>query len=564
MFMDRQKTQLFWYSVDKISNSTINLPIGKPINNTEVYILDSNLQPLPIGVTGEIYLGAEGLARGYLNRSELTKQKFINNPFDEGKLYKTGDRGRYLTDGNIEFIDRIDTQVKIRGFRIELGEIETNLSQHPEIKETIVLAKENVQGEKYLTAYLIAQESKPEIKELRQFLGQRLPEYMIPSVFVFLEIFPLTANGKIDRKALPEADFEHNLEEEFIAPRNEIEIKLAQIWQEVLRIEKISINDDFFALGGNSLLTIRLVYEIEKQLGKKIPVKSLFQLLTIENMAQSITKNNQEKDNKDFFSRINKTQEKEYFLQLTEGEKLGLLASTTTGKRVNNDSLIMLEQRGQPEQYKPLFFVYLLGELRTSFSPSLPVYNLTAWTKVEKSETFIKALGSYYVTEIIKIQPEGPYFIGGFCFGGLIALEIAQQLTQQGKEVANLILVETPSSDPSYRKYKQICNRLGYEFFLKVFNNIRLLIELEENQEKRNFFLEKMTNMLKHNKLINKLVNYQQRNHDNFSAFEFDNEIIDDNSKLEEEILLSLKQAINNYECDQYYHQCKMFFVTLV
>ena len=290
----------------------------------------------------------------------------------------------------------------------------------------------------------------------------------------------------------------------------------------------------------------------------------MFQLLTIENMAQSITKNNQEKDNKDFFSRINKTQEKEYFLQLTEGEKLGLLASTTTGKRVNNDSLIMLEQRGQPEQYKPLFFVYLLGELRTSFSPSLPVYNLTAWTKVEKSETFIKALGSYYVTEIIKIQPEGPYFIGGFCFGGLIALEIAQQLTQQGKEVANLILVETPSSDPSYRKYKQICNRLGYEFFLKVFNNIRLLIELEENQEKRNFFLEKMTNMLKHNKLINKLVNYQQRNHDNFSAFEFDNEIIDDNSKLEEEILLSLKQAINNYECDQYYHQCKMFFVTLV
>ena len=232
--------------------------IGKPLGNTQTYILDRDLNPVPIGIAGELHIAGDGLARGYLNRRELTAERFIDNPFGAGKLYKTGDLARYLADGNIEFLGRIDNQVKIRGFRIELGEIEANLLQHPSIKETLVIARENQHREQYLTAYLIPKdEQKLEIAQLRQFLQEKLPEYMIPSAFVFLDNFPLTPNGKINRKALPEPDFQDNRTQKFIAPSNQTEIKLAEIWQEVLNIEKVGINDNFFELGGHSLLAIR-------------------------------------------------------------------------------------------------------------------------------------------------------------------------------------------------------------------------------------------------------------------------------------------------------------------
>jgi acyl carrier protein len=265
-----------------------SVSIGKPISNTKIYILDQYLQPLPIGITGEIYIGGIGVARGYLNQPELTAEKFINNPFDSGKLYKTGDLAKYLPDGNIEFIGRIDEQVKIRGFRIELGEIEKNLLQHPNIKETVVIALENEQKYKYLVAYFVTNKSI-KITEIRDYLAQKLPDYMIPSAFVFLDKFPLTPNGKIDKKALPKPDFDTYRENEFIAPRNEIEMKLAQIWQEVLNIENIGINDNFFSLGGHSLLATQIVSRIRTNLGVELPLRNLFEYPTIAQLGDRLS-----------------------------------------------------------------------------------------------------------------------------------------------------------------------------------------------------------------------------------------------------------------------------------
>jgi amino acid adenylation domain-containing protein len=275
----------YWKCQPNQAYSTV--PIGKPINNTQVYILNSHLQPLPVGITGELYIAGDGLARGYLNRPDLTAQKFINNPFGDGQLYKTGDLARYLPDGNIEFIGRIDEQIKIRGFRVELGEIENNLLEHSNIKETVVVALENEQGEKYLVAYLITNESL-KITEIRDYLTQKLPNYMLPSAFVFLDEFPLTPNGKIDKKALPKPDFENNRENEFIAPSNDIEIKLAQIWQEVLKVEKIGINDNFFSLGGHSLLATQIVSRIRTNFSLELPLIYLFEYPTIKSLSEHI------------------------------------------------------------------------------------------------------------------------------------------------------------------------------------------------------------------------------------------------------------------------------------
>ncbi|MFY7822569.1 MAG: amino acid adenylation domain-containing protein, partial [Planktothrix agardhii] len=228
-------------------------PIGRPISNTQVYILDQYQQPVPIGIPGELYIGGSGLAKGYLNRPELTDSKFIANPFSQklsDRLYKTGDLVRYGNDGQIEFIGRIDHQVKIRGFRIELGEIETVLNQHPQVKEAIIIAREDQPGVKRLCAYVIASQNLT-VSQLRLFLQEKLPQYMVPAFFVLLDAFPLTANGKNDRRALPQPALE--LEDEAainFSPCTETERILSEIWQRVLGLKTISINDNFFELGG--------------------------------------------------------------------------------------------------------------------------------------------------------------------------------------------------------------------------------------------------------------------------------------------------------------------------
>jgi len=272
-------------------NTTHSVPIGRPIANTEIYILDQNLQPVPIGIPGELHIGGAGLARGYLNRKQLTNEKFISNPISSSKssrLYKTGDLARYLPDGNIEFLGRIDYQVKIRGFRIELGEIEAVLAQHPLVKSSAVIVREIQPGNKQLIAYVVTEDHSNIQQDLRSFLKQNLPDYMLPAFFVRLAELPLTPTGKINRRALSALMLELNHEIDYILPRNPLEQKLAEIWCQVLGLEKVSVEENFFNLGGHSLATIQIISRIRETLKIDLPLQYLFTEPTIAGLTKII------------------------------------------------------------------------------------------------------------------------------------------------------------------------------------------------------------------------------------------------------------------------------------
>ncbi|MDZ7967789.1 MAG: amino acid adenylation domain-containing protein [Nostoc sp. DedSLP03] len=264
--------------------------IGHPIPDLQVYVLDEYLQPVAIGVPGEMYVGGAGVTRGYLNRPELTAERFISSPFDNyKKLYKTGDLARYLPDGELEYLGRIDNQVKIRGFRIELGEIEALITSHPAIWESVVIVREDEPGDKRLVAYVVPQkEQSPTVPELRQFLKAKLPEYMMPSAIVLLESLPLTSNGKVDRRALPTHELDSTLRELYVAPRTPTEEMLAQIWAQVLKVEQVGIHDNFFELGGHSLLATQLLSRIRNIFNVELPLRELFAASTVAELAQSI------------------------------------------------------------------------------------------------------------------------------------------------------------------------------------------------------------------------------------------------------------------------------------
>lgn len=291
----------FWICKPEKMQRTV--PIGHPIANTQIYILDSHLQPVPIGIRGELYIGGVGLARGYLSSPDLTAEKFIPNPFTDqagARLYKTGDLARYLPDGNIEFLGRIDHQVKIRGYRIELGEIESVLNQHAAVRDSVVVAAndttanhdvaDNLESDKRLVAY-VAQTRKQTvtISELRIFLKDKLPDYMVPSAFVFLDSLPLTPNGKLDRKALPAPDQNRpELEDTFVAPRSPVEELLAQIWATVFKVNQVGVDDNFFDLGGHSLLAARVVSRVRDALQIDLPLRTLFEKPTIAELTEAI------------------------------------------------------------------------------------------------------------------------------------------------------------------------------------------------------------------------------------------------------------------------------------
>jgi len=286
-----------------------SVPIGRPVSNTRVYVLDGCLQPVPVGVPGELHIGGDGLARGYLNRPELTAEKFIPDPFSrepEARLYKTGDLARYLPDGTIEFLGRIDNQVKVRGYRIEPGEIEAVLVQHPFVREAIVIAREDQPGDKRLVAYVVLSEkSTVAANDLRNFMKEKLPEYMVPAAFVVLDALPLTPNGKVDRKALPAPDTERLYpEDSFIAPRTPIEEMLAGIWCDVLGLKKVGIHDNFFELGGHSLLATQVMSRLRKAFQVEIPLRSLFEMPTIEGLAIRIAQSQAEDTDPEEVSRI--------------------------------------------------------------------------------------------------------------------------------------------------------------------------------------------------------------------------------------------------------------------
>jgi amino acid adenylation domain-containing protein len=419
------------YSIPRAVDETWrSIPIGRPIGNTSIYILDRHMQPAPIGVPGELHIGGAGLARGYLNRPELTSARFVANPFSddpEARLYKTGDLVRYLPDGNIEFIGRIDQQVKIRGFRIEPGEIETALGQHPSVLETLVVARENTHKEKYLLAYVVPRhEHTPTENELRRFLKRSLPEYMIPSRFIQLKSFPLTPNGKIDWQALPAPDVDSDMTiDSYIAPTSVTEYQLIAIWEELLKRQHIGIRDNFFYLGGHSLLAALLVDRIEQSFGKKIPLATLFAGPTIEQLANA--------------------------LQQEE----------TTQSRVS----LVIVQKGNRKQ--PFFYLhgdYMGGafycyNLARSLGPDQPFYALDPYQFIDQRVVpTLEKMAAEHLQVMRTVQPEGPYLLGGFCNGGLMAYEMARQLRAAGQEVAFLVLIDPAS--PPHSAVTSFINRL--------------------------------------------------------------------------------------------------------
>jgi acyl carrier protein len=301
------------FRMSEIDEVGERVSIGQPISNTTVYILDRELQPVPVGVGGELYTGGDGVARGYLNQPELTGERFIINPFSDevgAKLYKTGDLARYLPDGNIEFLGRIDNQVKVRGYRIELGEIEAVLGQYDGIENVVVVAREGGRGDKTLVAYVIG-EAAMSMGEVRAYVRAKLPEYMVPTHFVQVEAFPLTPNGKVDRGALPALDGSRSVGNAYEAPRTPLEMTIAEVWQEILRLEQVGIHDNFFELGGHSLLATKLIARLAASFQMELPIILFFQEPTISNLAEKISQ-----------SRVDHTDVNEMDRLLTELENL--------------------------------------------------------------------------------------------------------------------------------------------------------------------------------------------------------------------------------------------------
>ncbi|MEH2243500.1 non-ribosomal peptide synthetase [Nostoc sp.] len=449
-----------WSTVAEISPINEKPPIGRPIDNTQIYILDQHLQPLPIGIYGELYIGGEGLGQGYINRTELTSEKFILNPFNHEKgarLYKTGDLARYRPDGNIEFLGRIDNQVKIRGFRIELSEIETVLSQHQSVQKAVVIVKENISGDKYLVAYIISNvETQNFASLLRKFLKEILPEYMIPKAFVMLDSLPLTASGKVERLALTGLDTptSRSTDKAFIAPRTLTESTLAKIWAEVLNVECVGIHDNFFDLGGDSLLTVHLLKQIHKQFERELPLSSLFLNPTIESLATSLS---------------------------SKADSLPW------------SPLVTIQSAGSSPAFfcvHPIFgVVFPYYELADNLGKNQPFYGLQPIGLDGKScpLTRIEDMAAHYIEALQKVQPKGPYFLGGWSFGGWVAFEMAQQLQKSGEEVALLAVLDTlapiPGSIPSLsNSFKFLLTTVVRYIWPFLLDYLYLIIAITKNQ----------------------------------------------------------------------------------
>ncbi len=539
------------YPVAKTDGLVNSIPIGRPIANTQVYILDRLLQPVPIGVWGELYVGGDGLAKGYLNRDDLTNEKFINNPFGAGRLYRTGDLVRYLVDGKIEFLGRTDNQVKLRGFRIELGEIEAALSQHPQIKEVAVIVREDIKDDKRLVAYIVPVEIYPcsmEILEVRNFLQQKLPNYMIPNAFVILDKLPLTSNSKVDRRALPIPDISRqDTGTSFVTPRDDLELQLVQIWEEVLGVKPIGIYDNFFEIGGSSLLSLQLLARLDRDLtfSAKITLKALFQISTIAKLVDVLRQEEASLTVKKEPNNSLTIDSKNTYRELSIEEKRWLIASNANKQRaLGKYSTIAIEKVGTSECVQPLFFSYILGKFVPHLDKKQTVYNLSVWTKVEHSDTFIQSLAAQYVAEIRTIQPSGPYIIGGFCFGGLVALEIAQQLQAQKQEVALLILVETPSGDLLYNLYKSFLQRCRYSILF----NLAILLR-DSIVKKQNLLFPFIKQKLQKLLIFKKIDNNKPMDKE---------ELADDRFK--EEIVESIRRAMNSYNPKNYNGKVALFF----
>lgn len=392
-----------------------NIPIGRAIENTQVYLLDGELKPVAPGDVGELHIGGRGLARGYLNQPERTAEKFIADPFATqagARLYKTGDMARSLPNGEIEFLGRVDDQVKIRGFRVELGEVEAALAKHAGVQECVVVVRGDEISGKQLVAYFVSgRQGVPGASELRKFLAERLPDYMIPAAIVNLERLPLTPNGKVDKKSLPQPmAMESVLGEAGKAPRDPFESQIARIWESVLGKKPIGLDEDFFELGGHSLLAVRLMHSLEQSLGKRLPITALLQAPTIEKLA-------------------------------------ALLRQKESAQEWS--SLVPLRMSGDKA---PFFCVHGIGgtvlrfrELARLMGSDQPFYGLQAQGLDGELpvQNRVEEMATHYVEEIQSAGFDGPFYLGGYSFGGMVALEMAHRLRADGYEVPLVILLDT-------------------------------------------------------------------------------------------------------------------------
>ncbi|GAB3992312.1 hypothetical protein GCM10028807_25120 [Spirosoma daeguense] len=422
-------TETTIYSTGKqILASDEIITIGRPIQNTQVYILDEQLKPVPEGVVGEIYLAGDGVARGYLNRPELTKEKFVPNLFDTSKktkMYRTGDLGKFMSNGEIHCLGRIDQQVKIRGYRVELGEVEHALVTQTGIKDAVVMAREDRPGDQRLVAYLVTEPFLKtdaflaQVPAWRIKLQDLLPTYMVPSDFVSLEKLPVTPNGKIDRKALPKpSSFAANKGVK-AEPVTETEKLIARIWAEGLGLDEVGIDSDFFELGGHSMIAVQVMTQLEKETGRRLPLSTLLTYPTIRKLAQLV-----------------QTEE-----------------PPTAWK-----SLVPIKPQGSKV---PIYIIHGIGLNLLNFSSLVnymdaeqPIYGLQArgLDGVEEPLDNMEAIASTYLSEVLEQNPDGPYAIAGYSFGGYVALEMARQLKEMGKEVKMLAMFDTNAQESDSRQ----------------------------------------------------------------------------------------------------------------
>ncbi len=422
--------------------------IGVPIPDLQVYILDSQAQPVPIGVRGEMYVGGAGLARGYLNRPELTAERFIPDHLTGrpgSRLYRTGDLARFLPGRDIEYLGRTDQQVKIRGFRIELGEIESALVTHPAVSAAAVVVREESPGEKRLVAYIVPREVGNPLaaKGLRSFLKDKLPEYMVPADFITLSALPLTPSGKVDRKALPVRSVAPQAVARYVPPRDLVERQLVRIWEEIFDVRPIGIEDDFFDLGGHSLLAVRMMSRIEDAYGVRLPLAALFTGTTIKHLAECLN-----------------------------AESLSAV----------NSPIVPVQAGGS---HPPLFFLHGGGglycrNLARLLGPDQPFYAVVPVDiDDDPSLTTVEAMAEATIKRLIASHPRGPYLIGGYCHGGVIAYEIARQLEQLGSEVGPVILLD--ALVPRYFGWlKALIRSAGWLLRLKADTQTRLFVRLRK------------------------------------------------------------------------------------
>jgi amino acid adenylation domain-containing protein len=423
------------FEIGEMDGSRSSVPIGRPIANTQLYILDEELQPLPIGVEGELYIGGDGLARGYLNQAELTAEKFIPNPFmgeTGARIYRTGDRARYLPDGEVEFLGRLDDQVKIRGFRVEVGEIEAALARHPNVRQAAVAATETTP--RSLVAFVVAR-GENVAEELREFLKQTLPDYMLPAGFVFLKSLPLTSTGKRDRQALSNWSLaEHRDDKQFVAPRTNLESQIAEIWQRALRLPAISVSDNFFDRGGHSLLAVRLVSEINRTLGVDLRILTLFQNPTIAQLARTIE------------------------LQKS-GRRMPAIRTLRSGR--SDVPLFFIDPT--PAEFR---LANLLPGEPAIFGTEVPL-PLDVLQAASMNAGLLPPLETFateHARLILHHHPTGECLIAGYSFTGVLAFEVARQLQRAGRKVRAVLLFDSALKRLSERRrdwrwFKLWCRR---------------------------------------------------------------------------------------------------------